>query len=150
MKKLYLALMCTAGLALAAACGGGNTPAAENDENNATTEQVAEGAEPADQSLAGTTWKYAYNEANDPEISRYEYVLTFEKGGKSTYTITGYDKSGKVDNSVSDKLSGTYTFDGERGTVDYGKRVDPGSFYLDNGKITIEVRYERQTLEQEK
>ncbi len=147
---MYLALMCMAGLALAAACGNGNTNAtADNAENTETAQQEVKSQAPADNSLAGTTWK-CREDISDPEVSRYEYVLTFGQNGESTFTITGYDKSGNVDNSVSDKLSGTYTYEDERGTVNYGKRVDPGSFYIDEGKLTIEVRYERHTLEQVK
>lgn len=150
MKKRYLALMCAAGLLLAAACGGGNAnAAAENGENAETARQQVKSQAPADNSLAGTTWK-CREDISDPYVSHYEYVLTFGQNGESTYTITGYDKSGNVDNSVSDKLSGTYTYDNERGTVDYGKCVDPGSFYIDGGKLTIDVRYERHTLEQVK
>ena len=77
------------------------------------------------------------------------YTLTFSKGGKSTFDISGYNSDGSRDESVSRTLSGTYTFDGEyKGTVDYGKKVDPGYFHYQNdgSEIDINVAYEHVTL----
>ena len=148
MKKIFLALTCMAGLTMMMACGGGNASSNNSEtESNEATEQEAIGQAPVDDFLAGTTWTAREEYDDDDNISYIVYEITFTKDGKSTWTMTAYDKSGNVDSSMSDKLSGTYTFEDERGTLDYGKRVDPGEMYITaDGSLFVNVRYESHSF----
>ena len=98
-----------------------------------------------DHSLAGTTWRYL---VQDMAIdgSYYEYELTFGEDGKSTYAVTAYLGDGTKVDSISDAFLGTYTFDGSKGTVDYGQQIDPGTFSIEGGELKLIFHQETVSL----
>ena len=123
-------MICLAGLLIMMQACGGN-----KNENTL----------PADNSLAGTTWKY---HVQDMAIdgSYYEYELTFGEDGKSTYAVTAYLGDGTKVDSISDAFLGTYTFDGSKGTVDYGQQIDPGTFSIEGGELKLIFHQETVSL----
>ena len=123
-------MICLAGLLIMMLACGGN-----KNENTL----------PADNSLAGTTWKY---HVQDMAIdgSYYVYELTFGEDGESTYAVTAYSGDGTKIDSISDAYSGTYTFDGHSGTVDYGQRMDPGTINMEGGELKLNFRLETVSL----
>ena len=128
-----------------AACGDKNEGTDNGGNNNGNTV-----VEPQDKSLEGTTWSHRFDESDGYTV----YELSFQSGSQCKYNIVGYDMDGNVDNSLTDRYAGTYTYDGYRGTLTMKKASGSssttyeGSFRVEEGYLQIEFREERVDLTQ--
>lgn len=116
MKKIYLALMCMASLAIVTACGGGNAnkggEAAES-ENNQT--EVATGDAP--ESINHTKWLFDDDTAD--YNTDYELVFSSEGNDVRLNYYTSYEDESK--DPERDTYYGEFTYDNGKGSIEFTK-----------------------------
>lgn len=144
MKKVFSLMMAAMFAITLMACGDkdGNSSSNNSGDNNG---QVVE---PQDKSLENTTWRYRFDESDGYTV----YELSFQAGSQCKYNIVGYDENGNEDSSLTDRYTGTYTYDGYRGTLKMKKASGSssttydGTFRVEDDYLQVEFREERIDL----